>query len=98
VWFTDSGNNAIVRLHSGNTISYAIPTTSSMPMGITSGPDGALWFAESAAGKIGEVTTSGTFTEYVIPTGGSGVLSVTPGPNNTLWFTEPNTNKIGVLK
>ena len=35
-----------------------IPTASSRPEGITSGPDGNLWFTEEGGGKIGRITTS----------------------------------------
>jgi hypothetical protein len=33
----------------------SIPTASSYPEGITSGPDGNLWFTEWAANKIGAI-------------------------------------------
>src|SRR5262249_11522097 len=42
---------------------YAVPTASSGPKQITSGPDGLLWFTESSASKIAKVTTAGTFTQ-----------------------------------
>jgi streptogramin lyase len=31
----------------------------SLPSGITVGPDGALWFTENHANKIGRITTAG---------------------------------------
>jgi hypothetical protein len=78
------------------------------PLGITTGPDGALWFTEYAAFRIGTVTTSGVFTEFLLPgvspTGnggftGSGILSepyaITAGPDGALWFTESASNSIG---
>lgn len=34
---------------------FALPTADSLPRGITAGPDGALWFTESA-GSIGRIT------------------------------------------
>ena len=34
------------------------------PSAIAKGPDGALWFTETAAGKIGRITTAGVITEY----------------------------------
>ncbi len=33
-----------------------IPTANSSPFGITTGPDGNLWFTESSAGQIGRIT------------------------------------------
>jgi len=35
---------------------YPIPTPSSAPQGITSGPDGNLWFTEIFGNKIGRIT------------------------------------------
>src|SRR4051812_37018865 len=37
------------------------------PAGITTGPDGNLWFAESGAGRIGRMTPSGALTEFDLP-------------------------------
>jgi virginiamycin B lyase len=76
-------------------IEYPVPTDSSYPAEITSGPDGALWFAEYDANKIGRITTSGLITEYPVPTANSYPLGITVGPDGALWFTEEQANKIG---
>ncbi len=34
---------------------YAIPTADAQPGGITTGPDGNLWFTENDADKIGKI-------------------------------------------
>ena len=47
---------------------YSLPTSTSIPQGITAGPDGNLWFAETNGNRIGKITPSGTLTEYPIPT------------------------------
>ena len=80
---------------SGAFTEYPIPTAGSNPIGITAGPDGALWFTEGGGNKIGRVTTSGAFTEYPIPTPGSSPQGITAGPDGALWFTEASGNKIG---
>ena len=77
----------------GTITEYPIPTASSQPNGITTGPDGALWFTELNTNKIGRVTTSGAFTEYTIPTANSLLLGITTGPDGALWFAEQS--KIG---
>jgi streptogramin lyase len=46
---------------------FPIPTGSSFPEWITTGPDGALWFTETGSGKIGRSTTAGAITEYHSP-------------------------------
>lgn len=65
-------------------------TANSRPVGIAKGPDGALWFTESASpGRIGRITTAGEITEY---TGGLTVGAspwfIAPGPDGNMWFTE----------
>jgi virginiamycin B lyase len=76
-------------------LGFPIPTADSTPEDITPGPDGALWFTESAADQIGRVTTSGKFTEYPIPTAGAAPSGITSGPDGALWFTEFSGLKIG---
>ena len=41
-----------------------MPTAGSRPFGITTGPDGNLWFTEYGGDKIGRITPSGTITEF----------------------------------
>ena len=76
---------------------YSIPTSDAIPHGITSGPDGALWFAEegNSGNKIGRITTNGVLSEYPVPTSGAGVEDITKGPDGALWFGELSAGKIG---
>jgi virginiamycin B lyase len=74
-----------------NITSYPIPTPSSGPQQITTGPDGALWFTE-LVGQIGRLTTTGAFTEY--PVSGE-PFGIAAGPDGALWFTVENTGQIG---
>ncbi len=77
---------------------FALPQLSekdcaSGPQGITVGPDGALWFTDSAD-KIGRITTQGQVTEFAISTLAH-PMGITTGPDGALWFTESNLDKIG---
>ena len=74
---------------------FPIPTASNQPLGITAGPDGALWFTELTRNEIGRITTAGTITEFPIPTASSRALGITAGQDGALWFIESNSNKIG---
>ena len=67
----------------------------SYPQGITRGPDGAMWFIEWDANKIGRITVAGAITEFSIPTSGSSPYGIVTGPDGALWFTESLGNKIG---
>jgi streptogramin lyase len=66
------------------------------PFGITSGPDGNVWFTEwGVANKIGRITPTGAISDYLIPTANSGPWRLTAGPDGkSLWFTEYSGNKI----
>ena len=76
---------------------FPVPTANSVPIGITTGPDGNLWFTEFDTNKIGKITTAGKVTEYPIPTASSFPLGITTGPDGNLWFTEQRGNKIGQI-
>src|SRR5262249_59729603 len=47
---------------------FPIPdTTVARPEGITRGPDGNLWFAQSTADRIGRITPAGLVTQFALP-------------------------------
>jgi virginiamycin B lyase len=92
----------IGRITTGGSITqFSVPTAGSVPGGITSGPDGALWFGESGVPGSGpsqnqfeRITTSGSLTEYPIPIPtptSDGALPVpyaaAAGPDGNLWYT-----------
>ena len=122
LWFTESVGNEVVRLTtSGQFTGFPLPIDPladpkdnpdlAFPVGITAGPDGNLWFAETRFGaphvgnKIGRITTSGAITEFPIPTPNSFPGGITAGPDGNVWFTEqgadvfdpdaPKVDKIG---
>jgi streptogramin lyase len=63
-------------------------TAGSQPYGITAGPDGALWFTQFAANKIGRITTAGVVREFPLPTLNSHPTGITSGSDGALWFIE----------
>ena len=99
LWFT-SAQPYIGRLTTTGSLSrFNVPgdlVNGSEPYGIAAGPDGALWFTEYSAGKIGRVTTTGSFTEFPLTAGAkSGPTWITTGPDGALWFAEMTANRIG---
>jgi virginiamycin B lyase len=79
-------------------VEFKLPTSASEPGGIVAGPDGALWFVETAVNKIGRISTDGIVTEYPVPTAKAidtdqGFIAV--GPDGALWFNEDLANQIG---
>lgn len=74
------------------------PNTVERAMEAAAGPDGAIWFVESSANKVGRITMAGHFTEFPIPSAvlfqtsagqimTSGPVGITTGPDGALWFT-----------
>src|SRR5262249_42215094 len=75
----------------------AVPTASSQPETIVTGPDGNLWFTESAKDNIGQITPAGVITEFPVPRTGTTPDGVTLGPDNNLWFTSFSGQSVGRL-
>lgn len=66
------------------------------PNRIVAGPDGALWFAELGANKIGRITTAGELTEFPI-TGGP--VGITVGKDGQLYvdlFFTPGLDRVNL--
>jgi virginiamycin B lyase len=83
---------------------YTIPTANGSPSGIVSGADGAVWFGETNANKIGRITTAGVVTEFTLlpylsacssfPSN-CGPYNLAFGSDGALWFTA--SHEIGRL-
>jgi hypothetical protein len=75
---------------------FVLPSGTTLPFGITSGPDGKLWFTENnVSNDVGNITTTGVITEFPIPTANSTPAGITSGPDGNLWFTEASASTIG---
>ena len=72
-------------------------TSNSFPIGITAGPDGALWFTEVGTNKIGRLSTGGQLTETALATPSSQPFEITRQSDGSLWFTEQGGDKIGEI-
>jgi virginiamycin B lyase len=56
---------------------------------ITLGPDGAMWFTDTAIEAIGRITTSGVVKEYTKGLlAGAKPFSIVAGPDGNLWFSD----------
>jgi virginiamycin B lyase len=66
---------------------YPVPTSGASPGAITVGPDGALWFTEPGAGRIGRSATDGTITEFPLATGSPSPVGIATGSDGNLWIT-----------
>ena len=80
-------------------VEYTIPTSSSGPDAIATGPDGRLWFCENFGNNVGAITTNGAFDEYAIPTASAGCSGITYAAigQGLLFYSENNTGKVGFM-
>ena len=69
-------------------------TANAQPNVIARGPDGAMWFTERLAGKIGRIAPDGTISEIPITTGAL-PAGIAAGPDGNVWFTEYGKDQIG---
>jgi virginiamycin B lyase len=72
-------------------------TPNSVPIAITAGPDGNLWFTEQSGNRIGVITPTGVIVELSVPTPNSEPRGITAGPGG-IWFTESDSTKIGRVR
>ena len=98
VWYSAIGNYIAHTTTAGKTTLFAIPSSNSMPMGVTGDSQGNIWFAEMFRSKIGVVHPNGSITEYKIPTMNSQPTGLTVDANDNVWFCESTTGKIGVRR
>ena len=73
---------------------YAIPTSSALPESIVAAPDGAYWYTEFNANRIGRVDTNGVVTEPFVFARDTGPFRMIVGPDTNLWFSESHADTI----
>jgi virginiamycin B lyase len=98
LWYTvpEGNNSKIGRITPAGEFGTQFDVTDAGDqLGITVGPDGALWFAQAVANDIGRMTLDGQFSEVKGLTAAARPEYIAPGPENTLWFTEKDGNRIG---
>ena len=64
---------------------YPTPVVT-IPQSITTGPDGALWFAGN--GGMGRLTTAAAITQYALPGNDGSPFGIVAGPDGALWFAK----------
>ncbi|HZY96027.1 MAG TPA: hypothetical protein VFE35_02875 [Candidatus Cybelea sp.] len=91
-WFADNGRDAVGKITpSGTFTEYQLPDAHShMPVGISRGPDGNVWFVAvdfyGRSPEVGKVTTGGSITEYPLPSNCAQVTdAIITGSDGNLW-------------
>jgi len=66
------------------------------PQGITTGPEGNLWFGQF--GALGELNpTTHVASDFATSTGTSSPIGLASGPEGNVWFTVYGTNRVGEI-
>ncbi|HEY5977320.1 MAG TPA: hypothetical protein VIT85_05640 [Solirubrobacterales bacterium] len=65
------------------------------PNAIAAGPDGALWFIDPYANRVGRITTEGTLTLQAPIPGASFEYDITAGPDGAMWFVSQGPSQVG---
>jgi virginiamycin B lyase len=102
VYATEGSRGYIARLYNFfenfQEIAEPIPSggVADLPGPMVKGPDGNLWFVESANSEIGRINIpSFTLTMFPTPSRNAYPIDIAAGPDGALWFTEQNPSRIG---
>jgi virginiamycin B lyase len=77
---------------------WAVPTPNALPHDAAVGPDGALWFTETNANKLGRFDeTTSTFHELALHTADSGPHGLALDVAGNVWFTANKKGYVGML-
>ncbi len=70
------------------------PGAPDRPVGIVTGPDGNIWFANSNSGTIGRITLAGVITRFPVPNSVA-IRGITLGADGNLWFIDGPADMVG---
>ena len=95
VWATLQNVNKLLRIAStGEKVAFDVPTRASGLGDVAVGANGAVWFLELAANKIGRFA-EGRFEEFRVPTPRAGLTALAVAPDGDAWFTEVRGGRLG---
>src|SRR5438132_836133 len=104
IWITLLGTNQIVEYDPiGKTLvnSYNVPVANASLQGVTAGPDGTIWFAETTAKRIGHIipcqTNSCNVTDYGPPPSVEITfpIQLAVDRGGVVWFTDHGRGQFG---
>ena len=77
---------------------WDVPTKGAHPHDPAVGTDGALWFTEQMANKLGRLDpVTGTFKEYPLKLEDSGPHGLVADRDGNIWFTERSASKVAKI-
>jgi virginiamycin B lyase len=79
--------NQIARFAAGRFTEFAVLTPSAGLTAIAAAPDGAVWFTEISAGKLGRLR-DGRISEFPLPRANARPFAVTVDSANNVWYSD----------
>ena len=92
-YFTEQSIGKIGRINTRTGAYREYPLPSNDPLGMTLGPDGALWYTDRANAKVGRMTLNGKVREWSLPSTAN-LQRIVSGPDGALWFTDLRGNRL----
>jgi virginiamycin B lyase len=98
VWFTARFTpQAVGRLNPADNSVTLFPRTNVGPQDIAAAPDGTVWFTQTTAGNVANITNAGVITEAKTVKG-SEPFGIVVADNGNPWYTMLEANRIGTLQ
>ncbi|MFC4496482.1 virginiamycin B lyase [Streptomyces ovatisporus] len=105
MWFTEFLAGRVVGIGpEGGAVHVPLPAGDAGPYGITAGPDGAMWFTELSADRIGRIVPTGdgpgrerpyTLEEFPLPVSDGCPAGIAAGTDGGLWFALSRADAVG---
>jgi virginiamycin B lyase len=86
IWLAD-GAGTIGRMTTAGVLTKFTVPAGRIPIAITAGPDGSLWFTHNDGVAIGKATTAGVLTEIPFASTGCAYNSIVTGPDGNVWIS-----------
>lgn len=97
IWATLPSADKLLRISpGGEATAFDVPTRRSGLGDVAVGPDGVVYFVQTAANKIGRFA-DGRFEEFPVPTPSAGLTALAVAPDGAAWFTELRGHRLGRL-
>jgi virginiamycin B lyase len=98
LWVSELSAGKLLRISASRRVrEFALPA-GGHPYGLTSAPDGNVWFADRDGNRIGLVTPAGRIFEYPLPTPNAQPTAIVPLGLGDFAFTERVANRVGRLR
>jgi virginiamycin B lyase len=98
VWATLQGGNQLLRIApDGAMTAIDLPRAGAVPSDVAIGADGAVWFLQFRANRIGQ-WKDGTFTDFEIGKENAGLSGLAVAPDGAVWFGMMRRASLGRLR